>query len=44
VVLLLRGFVQGQSSEQMARELGLTPKTVLKWRHRVQANAERMQP
>jgi hypothetical protein len=44
VVLLLRGFVQGQSSEQMARELGLTPKTVLKWPHRVQANAERMQP
>jgi transposase-like protein len=44
VVLLLRGFVQGQSSEQLARELGMTPKTVLKWRHRVQANAERMQP
>ena len=44
VVLLLRGFLQGQSSEQLARELGLTDKTVLKWRHRVQANAQRLQP
>lgn len=44
VVLLLRGFLQGQSSEQLARELGLTDKTVLKWRHRVQANAVKLQP
>jgi transposase-like protein len=44
VVLLLRGFVQGQSSAQLSRELALTPKTVLKWRRRVQANAERLQP
>lgn len=43
IVLLLRGFLQGQSSEQLARELGLTDKTVLKWRHRVQANAQRLQ-
>jgi hypothetical protein len=43
-VLLLRGFLQGQSSEQLARELGLTDKTVLKWRHRVQANAVKLQP
>lgn len=44
VVLLLRGVLQGQSSEQLARELGLTRKTVLKWRHRLQASAEQHQP
>jgi transposase-like protein len=44
VILLLRGFVQGQSSAQLARELKLAYKTVLKWRHRVQANAEQLQP
>ncbi len=44
VVLLLRGFVQGQSSAQLSRELGLAYKTVLKWRRRVQANAQRLQP
>ena len=44
VVLLLRGFLQGQSSAQLSRELGLAYKTVLKWRWRVQANAERLQP
>lgn len=44
VVLLLRGFVQGQSSAQLSRELGLAYKTVLKWRQRIQANAQRLQP
>jgi transposase-like protein len=44
VVLLLRGFVQGVSSAQLSRELRLAYKTVLKWRRRVQANAERLQP
>ena len=44
VVLLLRGVLQGQPSAQLAREIGLTEKTVLKWRHRLQANAERLQP
>ena len=44
VVLLLRGVCQGQSSAQIARELELTEKTVLKWRHRLQAQAERIQP
>jgi len=43
VVLLLRGFVQGQSSAQLSRELGLAYKTVLQWRRRVQANAQRLQ-
>jgi transposase-like protein len=36
VVLLLRGMAQGWSSVQLARELELTEKTVLKWRHRLQ--------
>jgi transposase-like protein len=44
VVLLLRGFLQGQSSAQLSRELGLAYKTVLKWRRRVQSNAQRLQP
>lgn len=44
VVLLLRGVLQGQSSYQLARELKLTRKTVLEWRHRLQANAEQQQP
>ncbi len=44
VVLLLRGVFQGQSSAQLARELALTEKTVLKWRHRLQSQAERIQP
>ena len=44
VVLLLRGVLGGQSSAQLARELDLAYKTVLKWRHRIQANAERLQP
>lgn len=44
VVLLLRGVFQGQSSAQLARELELTEKTILKWRHRLHAEAERIQP
>lgn len=44
VVLLLRGVLQGKPSNQLAREIGLTEKTVLKWRHRLQAQAERRQP
>ena len=44
VVLLLRGVVQGSSSYQLSRELDLADKTVLKWRHRLQANAVALQP
>lgn len=44
VVLLLRGFLQGQSSAQLSRELDLAYKTVLKWRHRLQENAKALQP
>jgi transposase-like protein len=44
VVLLLRGVLQGQSSAQLARELDLAYKTALKWRHRLQAHAQALQP
>jgi transposase-like protein len=44
VVLLLRGVLQGQPSKQLARELGLTEKTVLLWRHRLQRQAQQFQP
>ena len=44
LVLLLRGVFQGQASAHLARELNLTEKTVLKWRHRLFAQAERIQP
>ena len=44
VVLLLQGVLQGKPSAQIGREIGLTDKTVRKWRHRVQAQAERLQP
>jgi transposase-like protein len=44
VVLILRGVLQGQPSAQLAREIGLTEKTVLKWRHRLHARAEQIQP
>ncbi len=44
VVLLVRGVLQGQPSAHLAREIGLTEKTVLKWRHRLQARAEQLQP
>jgi transposase-like protein len=44
VVLLLQGILQGKTSRQLSRELGLTEVTVLLWRHRVQAQAESLQP
>lgn len=44
VVLLLHGVLQGKPSAQLGRELDLTEKTVRKWRHRLQAHAERLQP
>lgn len=44
VVLLLRGFLQGQSSAQLSRELAVGYKTVLKWRQRLHENAEALQP
>lgn len=44
VVLILRGVLQGQPSAQLAREIGLTEKTVLTWRHRLHAQAVHLQP
>jgi transposase-like protein len=36
IVLLLRGILQGQTTEQIAEELSLDYGTVLVWRHRIQ--------
>ena len=44
VVLIVRGVLQGQPTAHLAREIGLTEKTVLKWRHRLQGRAEHLQP
>ncbi len=44
VVLIVRGVLQGQPSAHLAREIGLTEQTVLQWRHRLQAQAEQLQP
>ncbi len=44
VVLLLQGILQGKTSRQLSRELRLTEVTVLLWRHRVQTQAEALQP
>jgi hypothetical protein len=44
VVLLLRGFCKGETTQELAAELGLSYKTVLEVRHALQANAEKAQP
>lgn len=44
VVLLLRGFLQGVSSAQLARELELSRTTVHEIRKQIQQNAVREQP
>jgi transposase-like protein len=36
IVLMLRGFLQGQTTQHIAEELGLDYGTVLAWRHRIQ--------
>ena len=43
-VLLLRGVYQGESSAQIAREIGMSRPTVLYLRHALQSNAQAMQP
>ena len=43
-VLLLRGVYQGESSAQIAREIGLSRPTVLYLVHALQSNAQAMQP
>jgi transposase-like protein len=44
VVLLLRGFCKGETTRELAAEVGLSYKTVLTLRHAVHANAEAAQP
>ncbi len=44
VVLLLRGFCKGETTQELASELALSYKTVLNLRHAVQTNAEKAQP
>ena len=44
VVLLLRGIYQGESSAQLARELGLSRPTVHCIRRALEANAQGLQP
>jgi transposase-like protein len=36
IVLILRGFLQGQTTQHIAEELGLDYGTLLRWRHRIQ--------
>ena len=36
IILLLRGFLQGQTTQHIAEELGLDYDTILHWRHRIQ--------
>jgi len=36
IVLILRGFLQGQTTQHIAEELGLDYGTLLYWRHRIQ--------
>ena len=43
-VLLLRGVYQGDSSAQIAREIGLSRPAVLYLRHALQNNVQAMQP
>ncbi len=44
VVLLLRGVLKGETSTELAAELGVDYNTVLHLRRRLQENAERLQP
>ena len=43
-VLLLRGVCQGQSSAQLAREIGVARQTVMSIRRVIQSNALQIQP
>ncbi|OIP74622.1 MAG: hypothetical protein AUK48_09465, partial [Oscillatoriales cyanobacterium CG2_30_44_21] len=36
IMLILRGFLQGQTTQHIAEELGLDYGTLLSWRHRIQ--------
>jgi division protein CdvB (Snf7/Vps24/ESCRT-III family) len=43
VVLLVRGVLKGESAASLARELGMSRTTITELRHRLQANASRLQ-
>jgi hypothetical protein len=43
-VLLLRGIAKGESSQRLARELGLARQTVITLRQRVQDNVNETAP
>jgi transposase-like protein len=40
IILLLRGFLQGQTTQHIAEELGLDYGTILQWRHRIQKRGQ----
>jgi transposase-like protein len=44
VVLLVRGVVKGEQAQILANEVGVCRQTVQAIRHRMQANAQRIQP
>jgi transposase-like protein len=44
LVLLIRGVLKGEPSKRLATELAVNYQTVLRLRHKLQANAERLQP
>lgn len=44
VVLLLRGILKGETTNELAAELGLSYLTVLSLRRELQQNAEKLQP
>jgi transposase-like protein len=44
IVLLLRGVAQGETSERLSRELGISYNQVLTLRHRLQDNANETAP
>ena len=44
VVLLVRGVLKGEPATTLSTELGINYQTVLRLRHDLQANAQRLQP
>ncbi len=44
IVLLLRGFCKGETTQELAAEVGLGYQATLRLRHAIQANAQAAQP
>lgn len=44
IVLLLRGFCKGETTQELAAEVGLSYQATLRLRHAIQANAQAAQP